>query len=222
MCARMKGPSTKMPQRPMTTLGTAASIWISEPITPRIERRGELAEEEADRDRQRRGEQERAERGHERADDELARAEDLGDRVPVAVPDERDARTPRSPASAPSMSFQTIPAMMSTARSAARAVSRAAARCRRSGRARAASGACRPWAQQTLMRTRLPRGQLSMPSAGAREGLSPLRHRTFTSCAPSAKTRAATLVRVNVVEPPHSGRPCRRRRPNAPWYSRSD
>ena len=34
--ARMNGPSTKMPQRPMTTLGTAASISISDPIGPRI------------------------------------------------------------------------------------------------------------------------------------------------------------------------------------------
>ena len=37
MCARMNGPSTKMPHRPMTTLGTAASISISEPIGPRID-----------------------------------------------------------------------------------------------------------------------------------------------------------------------------------------
>ena len=33
---RMKGPRTKMPQRPTTTLGTAASIEISAPTGPRI------------------------------------------------------------------------------------------------------------------------------------------------------------------------------------------
>ena len=33
--SRTKGPSTKIPQSPRTTLGTAASISISEPITPR-------------------------------------------------------------------------------------------------------------------------------------------------------------------------------------------
>ena len=37
MCARMNGPSTRMPQRPITTLGTAASISINEPIGPRID-----------------------------------------------------------------------------------------------------------------------------------------------------------------------------------------
>ena len=72
----MNGPRTKIPQRPMTTLGTAASISISEPIGPRIDRRRELAQEETDRDRERRRDQDRAERGDERADDELARAED--------------------------------------------------------------------------------------------------------------------------------------------------
>ena len=115
MCDRMNGPSTKMPQSPITTLGTAASIWISEPIGPADRRRRELAEEEADRDRKRRREQQRAERGHERADDELAGAEDLGHRVPGAVPDERRSRTCRIAGQAPSKTFQMIPAMMSIA-----------------------------------------------------------------------------------------------------------
>ena len=73
--ARRTAPSTKIPQRPTTTLGTAASISISVPIGAADRRRRELAQEEADRDRERRGEQHRAERRDERADDELARAE---------------------------------------------------------------------------------------------------------------------------------------------------
>ena len=64
-----------MPQSPRTTLGTAASISTSEPTGAADRRRRELAQEEADRDRERRGEQHRAERRDERADDEVERAE---------------------------------------------------------------------------------------------------------------------------------------------------
>ena len=64
-----------MPQRPTTTLGTAASISISVPIGAAHRRRRELAQEQPDRDRERRGEQDRAERRDERTDDEIACAE---------------------------------------------------------------------------------------------------------------------------------------------------
>jgi len=37
--------------------------------------------------------------------------------------------------------------------------------------------------------------------------MSPLRHTTFTSCAPSTESRPATLVPVNVVEPPQPDAP---------------
>ena len=53
-----------MPQSPSTTLGIAASISTSEPIDAAHAARRELAQEEPDRDRERRGDQ----HGHERGD----------------------------------------------------------------------------------------------------------------------------------------------------------
>ena len=73
----MNGPSTKIPQRPTTTLGTAASIAISDPIGPRIAggasslRKRPIAIESGA------AISIRAERGDERADDERAGAEDV-------------------------------------------------------------------------------------------------------------------------------------------------
>ena len=55
------------------------------PIGPRIDGGRELAEEEADRDRERRRDQHGAERRDERPDDELARAVELGI-VDVGIP----------------------------------------------------------------------------------------------------------------------------------------
>ena len=92
-CVAHDGQSTKIPQRPMTTLGTAASIVDQRPDRAADRRRRELAQEEADRDRERRGDQDRAERGDERPDDELAGAVDVGDGVPGAVPDEARSRS---------------------------------------------------------------------------------------------------------------------------------
>ena len=50
-----------MPQSPITTLGIAASVSTSAVTGPRIRARRELGEEERDAERERRGEDQRAE-----------------------------------------------------------------------------------------------------------------------------------------------------------------
>ena len=75
------------------------------PDRPAHRRRRELAQEQADRDRERRGEQDRAERRDDGADDQVARAELVHDRVPLVVPEEREVedldRRPRAVGDAP-------------------------------------------------------------------------------------------------------------------------
>ena len=88
-CAR-NGPSTRMPQRPRTTLGIAASISTSEPTMPRTPPRRELAQPEGDRDRERGGDDERDQRADRGAVDERQRAEDLLDGIPGLVGDEAE------------------------------------------------------------------------------------------------------------------------------------
>ena len=79
----MNGPSTKIPQRPSTTLGIAASISTSAPIDAADAARRELGQEERDRDRERRREEEGDERRDRRAVDEVERAEIVLDAGPT-------------------------------------------------------------------------------------------------------------------------------------------
>ena len=164
-------------------------------------RRRELAQEEADRDR------ERAPRSGarrttviERADDVLsARRRRRVTGFQVAVPDERDARSGRSPGQARLGDLPDDQRDRRAARAARRARSARAARGRRAGRRR------------RRVRRR-PDGRSGGGFHGgvafqrlrpAPRGPSPLRHRTFTFCAPRPATRARRdSVRVSIVEPP--------------------
>ena len=87
-----------MPQRPSTTLGIAASSSTSVAMGAASRCGRDLGQEERDRDRERRREQQRDQRGDDRPVDERERAVDVRDRVPRLRPDERERRTPGSPA----------------------------------------------------------------------------------------------------------------------------
>ena len=152
---------------------------ISEPIGAADRRRRELAQEEADRDRERRREEQRAERRDERADDELPRAEDVRDRVPGARARRTRSRSAGSPARrrrSPSRRSRRSRAAPASAASAVSAVERASPIAVEHVAGPAQAGSAR--------RLRLPRAAAFQRARPRREGPSPLRHTTFTSCAP--------------------------------------
>ena len=99
-----------MPQRPMTTLGIAASVSTSAVTGPAQEPRRELGQIERDRDRERRRDREREERRDRGAEEEAAGAVELAaeHRVPGDRARRRRGRSARSPACAPSTSFHVI------------------------------------------------------------------------------------------------------------------
>ena len=154
---------------------------------------------------------ERAERGDERADDELTGAEDLGDRVPGAVPDEARSRTCWIARPRPVDHLPDDPGDDQQHDERGERRSRHGARRPRSGRGHAVSGAM-PTARRGRTSAEASTRDSFPASSGQREGLSPLRHITFTSCAPGGVGTRATLDQVNVVEPPHSDAPAAGRR----------
>ncbi len=180
--ARRTAPSTKMPQSPITTLGTAASISISVPTGPRIDggasslRKSPIAIESGA------ASSTRPERGDDRPDDER-RAPRTGSVTGFQALSQTKLR-PKSliAGHAPSKTFQMIAAIdRARASSAASGGDARAAQRRRSGRR---GGACAERGDGAGTRSgfhRAPAFQLARRGARAR---SPPRHTSFTSCAP--------------------------------------
>ena len=204
-----------MPQSPMTTLGTAASMSTSVPIGRADRRRRELAEEEADRDRERRREQHRAERRDDRADDQVARAVTRS-----AARSSRCARRTRARRAliaghAPSATRQMIAKTTSDAERARRARSGRRAGRRRCGRRR---GACarRPVGSE---RRRLPRGQHSSRRAAPRGPVTTSSHDVHILCTPAVRapgeTPRACRASIRALHDRAARAPPRRRRRRA-------
>ena len=81
--SRSTGPSTKIPQSPITTLGIAASVSTSAVTGPADRARGQLGEEEGDPHGERRREEERAKRGHGGAEEQVSGTHGVVQRVPA-------------------------------------------------------------------------------------------------------------------------------------------